>query len=150
MLVEQAKVAAKNAELREAQLVAEIVKPAQAEAERIRTLAKADADRTRMSAEAASAEGRIALDQLIISQLPQMIAAAADGLSNANVTVLNGAEGLNGTVAALASQGMAILRAVTDGLGSGSSYEADDDDARPTGRAAAARPRATAGSPASA
>ena len=29
------------------------------------------------------AEGRIALDQLIISQLPQMISAAADGLSNA-------------------------------------------------------------------
>ncbi len=131
VLVEQAKVAAKNAELREAQLIAEVVKPAQAEAERIRTLAKAEADRTRMSAEAASGEGRIALDQLIISQLPQMITAAADGLSNANLTVLNGAEGLNGTVAALASQGMAILRAVTDGLGNGSSYEAADDDANP-------------------
>ena len=116
VLVEQAKVAERNAELREAQLVAEIVKPAEAEAERIRTLAKADADRTRMSAEAAAAEGRIALDQAIICQLPQMIAAAAQGLSNANVTVLNGAEGLNGTVAALASQGLAILRSVTDGL----------------------------------
>ncbi len=44
---------------------------------------------------------------------------------------LNGAEGLNGTVAALASQGMAILHAVTDGFGNGSSYAADDDDARP-------------------
>ena len=119
VLVEQAKVAAKNAELREAQLVAEIVKPAEAEAERIRTLARAEADRTRMSAEAAGSEGRIALDQAIISQLPQMIAAAAQGLSSANVTVLNGAEGLNGTVAALASQGMAILHAITDGLGTG-------------------------------
>jgi hypothetical protein len=69
-----------------------------------------------MSAEAAAAEGRIALDQAIISQLPQMIAAAAQGLSNANVTVLNGAEGLNGTVASLASQGLAILRSVTAGL----------------------------------
>jgi uncharacterized membrane protein YqiK len=112
-------VAQKNAELREQQLVAEIVKPAQAEAERIRTLARADADRTRMSAEAAGAEGRIALDQAIISQLPQMITAAAQGLSSANVTVLNGAEGLNGTVASLASQGLAILHAVTDSLGSG-------------------------------
>jgi uncharacterized membrane protein YqiK len=116
VLVEQAKVAERNAALREAQLVAEIVKPAEAEAERVRTLAKADADRTRMSAEAAAAEGRIALDQAIISQLPQMIAAAAQGLSNANVTVLNGAEGLNGTVASLASQGLAILRSVTAGL----------------------------------
>jgi uncharacterized membrane protein YqiK len=123
VLVEQAKVAAKNAELREAQLVAEVVKPAQAEAERIRTLAQADADRTRMSAQAAAAEGRIALDQLIIAQLPQMITAAADGLSNANLTVLNGADGLNGTVASLASQGLAILRAVTDGLGTGSALD---------------------------
>ena len=127
VLVEQAKVAAKNAELREAQLVAEIVKPAEAEAERIRTLARADADRTRMSAEAAGSEGRIALDQAIISQLPQMIAAAAQGLSSANVTVLNGAEGLNGTVAALASQGMAILHAITDGLGTGPAPGRQDD-----------------------
>jgi flotillin len=117
VLVEQAKVAAKNAELREAQLVAEIVKPAEAEAQRIRTLAQAEADRTRMSAQAAGSENRIALDQAIIAQLPQMIAAASAGLSSANVTVLNGAEGLNGTVAALASQGMAILRSVTEGLG---------------------------------
>jgi flotillin len=117
VLVEQAKVATKNAELREAQLVAEIVKPAEAEAQRIRTLAQAEADRTRMSAQAAGSENRIALDQAIIAQLPQMIAAASAGLSSANVTVLNGAEGLNGTVAALASQGMAILHAVTNGLG---------------------------------
>jgi flotillin len=116
VLVEQAKVAARNAELREAQLIAEVVKPAEAEAERIRTLARAEADRTTYSATAAAAEGRIALDQMIIAQLPQMIAAAADGLSSANVTVLNGAEGLNGTVAALASQGMAILRAVNAGM----------------------------------
>jgi uncharacterized membrane protein YqiK len=128
VLVEQAKVAERNASLREAQLVAEIVKPAEAEAERVRTLAQADADRTRLSAEAAAAEGRIALDQAIISQLPQMIAAAAQGLSNANVTVLNGAEGLNGTVASLASQGLAILRSVTEGLqsdGNGSSTSSE-------------------------
>jgi uncharacterized membrane protein YqiK len=117
VLAEQAKVAAKNAELREAQLVAEIVKPAQAEAERIRTLAQAEADRTKLSAQAAAAEGRIALDQAIIQQLPRMIEAAAAGLTNANVTVLNGADGLNETVASMAAQGSAILRTVLDGLG---------------------------------
>jgi flotillin len=133
VLVEQAKVATKNAELREAQLIAEIVKPAEAEAQRIRTLAQAEADRTRMSAAAAGSENRIALDQAIIAQLPQMIQAASAGLASANVTVLNGAEGLNGTVAALASQGMAILHAVTDGLGAppvhknGSERKADSD-----------------------
>ena len=106
------------------------MKPAEAEAERVRTLARADADRTRLSAEAAAAEGRIALDQAIIAQLPQMIAAAAQGLSNANVTVLNGAEGLNGTVASLASQGLAILRSVTDGLQSESNGSATTSEQR--------------------
>ena len=118
VLEEQAKVAAKNAELREAQLLAEVVKPAAAEAERIRTLAKAEADRTKMSAEASAAEGRIALDQAIIAQLPQMMQAAASGLANANVTILNGTDGLNDAVAQLAAQGATILRTVMDGLAS--------------------------------
>jgi uncharacterized membrane protein YqiK len=116
VLVEQAKVAQRNAELRQAQLVAEVQKPAEAEAERIRTLAQAEADRTRVSAEAAASADRIALDQRIIEQLPQMIAAAASGLSSANVTVLNGAEGLNGTVASMAAQGLSILDTITAAL----------------------------------
>jgi uncharacterized membrane protein YqiK len=116
VLVEQARVAERNAELRQAQLVAEVVKPAEAEAERIRTLAQADADRTRMSAEAAASADRIALDQRIIDQLPQMISAAAAGLSSANVTVLNGAEGLNSTVASMAAQGLSILDTLTSSL----------------------------------
>jgi uncharacterized membrane protein YqiK len=116
VLVEQAKVAARNAELRQAQLVSEVIKPAEAEAERIRTLAQAEADRTKMSAEAAASADRIALDQRIIDQLPQMIAAAASGLSSANVTVLNGAEGLNSTVASMAAQGLSILDTLTASL----------------------------------
>jgi uncharacterized membrane protein YqiK len=116
VLAEQALVAAKNAKLREAELIAEIVKPAEAEAARILAIAKAQADATRLSAGAAAAEGRIALDQQIIAQLPEMLAAAAEGLNGANLTVLNGAEGLNGTVASLAGQGLAILRALTESL----------------------------------
>jgi uncharacterized membrane protein YqiK len=116
VLSEQALVAAKNAKLREAELIAEIVKPAQAEAERILALARAQAEATRLSAGAAAAEGRIALDQQLIAQLPQMLAAAAEGLQGANLTVLNGADGLNGTVASLAGQGLAILRALTASL----------------------------------
>jgi uncharacterized membrane protein YqiK len=116
VLAEQALVAKKNAELREAELIAEIVKPALAEAERIRTIAKAQAEATKLSAAAAAAEGRIALDQQIISQLPALLTAAAEGLQGANLTVLNGAEGLNGTVASLAGQGLAILRTLTESL----------------------------------
>lgn len=117
VLVERSLVAQKNAELREAELVAEVVRPAQAEAERIITLARAQADATKLSAEAAAAQDRIALDQLVIQQLPELLRAAAQGLRGANLTVLDGAEGLNRVVASLAAQGMALLDAVRKGMG---------------------------------
>jgi flotillin len=117
VLAEQAKVAQRNAELREAQLQAEVVKPAQAEAERVRIAAEAQADATRLAAEAAATSNRIALDQAVIAQLPELVRAAAQGLQGANVTVLNGAEGLNETVASLAAQGATVLRTVLEGLG---------------------------------
>jgi uncharacterized membrane protein YqiK len=117
VLAEQSLVAEKNAALREAQLIAEIIKPAQAEAERIVTLARADADATKLSAEAAAAQGRIALDQAVIAQLPEMLRAAAEGLQGANLTVLDGAEGLSSVVASLAGQGLALLESVRTGLG---------------------------------
>ena len=116
VLAERALVAQKNAELREAELIAEVVKPAQAEAERITTLARAQAGATKLSAEAAAAEGRIALDQLVIQQLPDLLRAAAEGLQGANLTILNGADGLSGVVASLASQGLAVLDSVRRGL----------------------------------
>jgi flotillin len=116
VLVERSVVAQKNAELRQAELIAEVVRPAEAEAERIRALARAQADATKLSAEAAAAQGRIALDQAIIQQLPDMLRAAAAGLQGANVTVLDGAEGLNGVVASLAAQGMTLLEAVRTGV----------------------------------
>jgi uncharacterized membrane protein YqiK len=110
-------VAQRNAELREAQLQAEVVKPAQAEAERVRIAAEAHADATRLAAEAAASSNRIALDQAVIAQLPELVRAAAQGLQGANLTVLNGAEGLNETVASMAAQGAAVLRTVLQGLG---------------------------------
>jgi flotillin len=117
VLVERSLVAQKNAELRQAELVAEVIRPAQAEAERITTLARAQADATKLSAEAAAAQDRIALDQLVIQQLPELLRAAAHGLQGANLTVLDGAEGLNSVVASLAAQGMAVLEAVRRGMG---------------------------------
>jgi hypothetical protein len=68
-----------------------------------------------MSAEAAAAQDRIALDQLVIQQLPELLRAAAQGLQGANLTVLDGAEGFNRVVASLAAQGMALLDAVRKG-----------------------------------
>jgi flotillin len=125
VLAEQAKVAERNAALREAQLQAEVIKPAQAEAERVRIAAEAQAAATRLAAEAAATSNRIALDQAMIAQLPELVRAAAQGLQGANVTVLNGAEGLNETVASLAAQGATILRTVLDGLGDRGTSDAD-------------------------
>jgi flotillin len=116
VIAERSVVAQRNAELRQAELIAEVIKPAEAEAERIRALARAEADATKLSADAAAAQDRIALDQVIIQQLPEMLRAAAQGLQGANVTVLNGAEGMNSVVASLAAQGITMLDTIRTGL----------------------------------
>jgi flotillin len=112
----QAELAQQQAELRQQQLVSEVVKPAEAEAARVKILAQADAERTRINAEAAASNNRVALDQLLINQLPLIVKEAAAGLAGANVTVLNGADGLSEIAAGLVSQGMAILDSVRNGL----------------------------------
>jgi flotillin len=48
---------------------------------------------------------------MLIDQLPQIVEKAALGLSNANITVLNGADGLGQVVAGLVWQGVAIFDA---------------------------------------
>jgi flotillin len=105
-----------EAELRQQQLVAEVVRPAQAEAERVRIIAQAEAEQMRVQAEAAASNNRVALDRLLIDQLPQIVKEAAAGLAGANVNVLNGADGLSEIAAGLVSQGLTILDAVKRGL----------------------------------
>ena len=112
----QAQLATEQAQLRQQQLVSEVVKPAEAEAERVRILAQADAERTRIQAEAAASNNRVALDQMLINQLPQIVKEAASGLNGANVSVLNGADGLGEIAAGLVSQGMTILESVRKGM----------------------------------
>lgn len=119
--------AERAAELRQQELVAEVVKPAEAEAERVRIMAVADAEKMKIQAEAAASHNRVALDKMLIDQLPQIVEKAALGLSNSNLTVLNGAEGLGQVAAGLVSQGVAIF----DALRGGVIY---DDDTAPTVR----------------
>ena len=78
-------------------------------------LAKAEAERTRIQAEAAASNDRVALDQLLIDQLPLIVKEAAAGLAGANVSVLNGADGLGEIAAGLVSQGLTILDSVPQG-----------------------------------
>jgi flotillin len=116
VIAAQTELAQRQAELRQQQLVAEVVKPAEAEAERVRVLAKADAERMRIQAEAAASHNRVALDRMLIDQLPQIVREAAGGLANANINVLNGAEGLGEIAAGLVGQGLSIFESVRSNL----------------------------------
>ncbi len=82
----------------------------------MRVLAKADAERIRLQAEAAASNNRVALDRMLIDQLPQIVREAASGLAGANVSVLNGADGLGEIAAGLVGQGLTILDSVKKSL----------------------------------
>jgi flotillin len=124
VLAMRTELAQRAAELRQQELVAEVVKPAEAEAERVRIMAVADAEKMKILAEAAASHNRVALDKALIDQLPQIVEKAALGLSGANLTVLNGAEGLSQMAAGLVSQGVAIFDALR---GEVIDYDSGDD-----------------------
>jgi len=108
----QTELAQRQADLRQRQLVAEVIKPAEAEAQKVQILAQADAQRVKLQAEAAASHSRIALDRMMIEQLPLIVKEAATGLSGANLSVLNGADGLSEIAAGLVAQGLTILESV--------------------------------------
>ncbi|MFI9259248.1 flotillin family protein [Streptomyces sioyaensis] len=127
VLAAQTELAERAAQLRQQELVAEVVKPAEAEAERIRLLAMAEAERMKIQAEAAASHDRVALDRMLIDQLPQIVKEASAGLANANVNVLNGTDGLGEIAAGLVGQGLTILDSVRRNLGAPESTDRTTD-----------------------
>jgi flotillin len=117
VLAARTELAQREAELRQQQLVAEVVKPAEAEAERVRLLARAEAERMRIQAEAAASHNRVALDRMLIDQLPQIVHEAAAGLQGANVNILNGADGISELAASLVGQGLTIFESLRKNIG---------------------------------
>jgi flotillin len=132
VIKQQTALAQHQAELAAQRLEAEVRRPADAEAYRTRTLAEAERDRNRFTAEAeayrtralaeAQAEAiRARADALregnqeliaanrLIEILPSLVEAAARGLAESNLTVLNGTQGVNEVVAGLVGQGLSIL-----------------------------------------
>jgi len=136
VLLAQTELAQRAAELRQQQLVAEIVRPAEAEAERIRVLALAEANRMKIQAEAAASYDRVALDRMLIDQLPLIVKEAANGLAGANVNVLNGADGLSEIAAGPVRTGPTILAPVRPNLGTpqGDGHNTSDGGSAPRGR----------------
>jgi flotillin len=131
----QTALAQRKAELAAQRLEAEVRRPADAEAYRKRTLAEADRDQSRFAAEAtafskrtiaeAEAEANTARaaslregnQELIAANrlveiLPALVDAAARGLAESNLTILNGTQGVNEVVAGLVGQGLSILDAL--------------------------------------
>ena len=95
-------------------------------------LAIADAERIKIQAEAAASHNRVALDRMLIDQLPLIVREAAGGLANANINVLNGADGLGEIAAGLVSQGMTIFDSVRGGLAANwEDYEEPDSGRLP-------------------
>ncbi|MEU9118367.1 SPFH domain-containing protein [Streptomyces sp. NPDC048506] len=135
VLAAQTELAERRALLRQQELRAEVVKPAEAEAERIKLLAMAEAERMKIQAEAAASYDRVALDRMLIDQLPQIVKEASAGLANANVNVLNGTDGLGEIAAGLVGQGLTILDSVRRNLGTPGAQSADAD--KTTGSASA-------------
>jgi uncharacterized membrane protein YqiK len=140
VIAAQTELAQRQAELRQQQLVAEVIKPAEADAEKTRVIAQADAQRMKIQAEAAASYNRVALDRMLIDQLPQIVKEAANGLANANINVLNGADGLGEIAAGLVGQGLTIFDSVKQSMSESResapppaelSGDPDDGDARP-------------------
>jgi flotillin len=135
VIQQQTALAQRHAELAAQRLEAEVRRPADAEAYRKRTLAEADRDQSRFAAEAdafrtralaeAQAEANraraaslregnqelIAANRLV-EILPALVDAAARGLTDSNLTILNGTQGVNEVVAGLLGQGLSILDAL--------------------------------------
>jgi flotillin len=135
VLAAQTELAQRAAELRQQQLVSEVVRPAEAEAERVRILALADAEKMRIQAEAAASHNRVALDRMLIDQLPEIVKQAAQGLAGANLTVLNGADGIGEIATGLVSQGIAIYESLRGGMRQG------DDEAETSTRSELEQPQ---------
>ena len=87
-----------------------------------------------MQAEAAASHDRVALDRMLIEQLPQIVKEAAAGLAGANLSVLNGADGLSEIAAGLVAQGLTILDSVKKGLVADQSSRPNSELAGPSRR----------------
>jgi uncharacterized membrane protein YqiK len=81
---------------------------ASAHAERTTGAGQADANRARAESLRDGNQELIAADRLV-EVLPAMVEAAARGLTDANLTILNGTEGVSEVVAGLVGQGLSIF-----------------------------------------
>jgi flotillin len=110
---------------------------AEAHAQRAQAEGEADANRARAASLREGNQELIAANRLM-ENLPAIVEAATRGLAGANLTILNGTDGVNEVVAGLVGQGLTILdvlrktaaagRSVTGGIANGTSGGPDGQD----------------------
>lgn len=118
VIEEQTALAERQALLAAQRLEAEVRRPADAEAYRRVTLARAQADAN--SARALSLRDgnqELLAANRVVEVLPELATAAAKGLADSNLTVLNGTDGVNEVAAGLVGQGMTILNSLQRATG---------------------------------
>jgi uncharacterized membrane protein YqiK len=81
---------------------------AQAHAERTQAQGQADANQA-LAASLREGNQEVIAANVLIDNLPTLVESAARGLAGANLTVLNGTQGVNEVVAGLVGQGISIL-----------------------------------------
>jgi flotillin len=108
-------------------------KIAEASADAERTVAEAQAKAINMRADALS-EGNQALiaANKLIETLPGLVQAAAEGISNSHLTVLNGSEGVNEVVTGVVGQGLAIYDTLRRSIAASSAGAATASSAEST------------------
>ncbi|MET3804859.1 putative membrane protein YqiK [Nakamurella sp. UYEF19] len=135
VIEQQTELAQRQANLTTRRLEADVRRPADAEAYRRTTLATADAAAVRAQADGAAYAAKvlaqaqadantaradslrggnqelIAADHLV-EVLPAMVEAAARGIADSNLTIINGTEGVSEMVTGLVGQGLSILDAL--------------------------------------
>jgi len=99
----QSELAAEQALLREQELLAEVVKPAEAEAQRKRIEAEAEAAALRTTSEAVASNQGVILDKQMGDQMPELVSSLSDALSSANLTLVGDGQDLNKLLNQIAS-----------------------------------------------
>ncbi|MFD4113781.1 SPFH domain-containing protein [Streptomyces niveus] len=139
VIEEQTALAERQALLAAQRLEAEVRRPADAEAYRQRTLAQAQADaNTARALSLREGNQELLAANRVVEVLPELADAAAKGLADSNLTVLNGTDGVNEVAAGLVGQGMTILNSLQRRDGSpGTPPDENQDASKVNGRAPA-------------
>lgn len=100
------------------QLASTVNAQADAQAYKVRTLAQADRDAMSLRAQGLSRgnQALLAANQ-IVEQLPALVQAAATGLADSNLVVLNGTDGVNQVLTGILGQAFTVFETLRAGVG---------------------------------